>query len=1162
MSSCNSGRITRPSLFPSAGTSFTDEGSSKNLDWLENKSFTSDTAEKVVKFQKELGKLQKKSKSTDDSDDDDGSGGDGVKSRYHEAVSGDSGVKGLTFDLTQTVSDIHGVHKCTQRKEYDSADSEGYRYQKKKTKKKRNYSSSDDDEAGNYERKKKNKHKHKKKHKKEKQTRKKRNDTVIPGIFESKKVFLDDIEDIAPEHAFKLDRIPDHNSWTYGSLYNGHIAHYRPACNQCIGSARNQPLYLKDREKGKKDKISNERYHSKESRTLVKQPAKEVIRVAKEEKSNEVDMGNYIPVNQAKANEVDLQEKDVRQTILDDSTSLYVIGKGKNTEQLEMEEVRPDPMRLKVADYNKRLRETPSNVKLWLEFVRFQDKLVLVENEQVSVDDTEKGGKKPSARVVLEKNLSILDKALESNPADIDLLLAKIELESEVSDTFKMNKELEDLLFVHAANTKLWKFYLTFNQSRISSFSVTKMTKYYHKCFRTLLRILEGDVQTCSVPENLESEILDIFLQYCFFLKQTGYKEKAVATFQAMLEYNLFAPPSLVSKKIKMAEFEVFWDSNCPRIGAADASGWKNCIGKEVTGPAKNSSDSLEEIEDGITEKKLPKHDAWLEIESLREQHTWLPWQPGEGQTEDDCQDVERLVMFDDVSPVLFNVSEKLKIELVSSFLKFLGFPLGVDVLSTQVPPMCCEDVKNLTSYYQGSIKGDVVAVEDNEILRNLAVEVLRLAIPCFSGKIRSDLTICQIGIQLSKYNREGLSKSDKKEMKKLMKNLLKEEKNRNDLFIWLAYIDLERSIGKPGEGESVIETALTMYSGESVELVNESTVGLISLYCQYCVMLLHLDQKIPCKLLSRDSPVSSEIKKKVLSVVNCLVDSKKFNLKELKEISGAVTLKTMSTLARLSKSLFELVSEGTSDLSTEKFLKLVWCHCLFTYCKSGIASSLEIYSSVISLVSNSNKNRSDLEKRLHTDQLRLIVYHLSRSSSPLQLLRECLDTALRKFPDDPVFLSLFTDVERKSRISGRFNFYFDRWCRTLDAPTPAVIAVLTQLDFISDMTNSEYLSTSSTSGLVHRARSWLEQSLLHSNLQHCPLLWRLYFLIEKQVGDGNRLKGLFYRAIQQCPWNKSIYVDGVRMFGAEQLQEIVDLMTEKELRVQIPVEELDILMS
>ena len=32
-------------------------------------------------------------------------------------------------------------------------------------------------------------------------------------------------------------------------------------------------------------------------------------------------------------------------------------------------------------------------------------------------------------------------------------------------------------------------------------------------------------------------------------------------------------------------------------------------------------------------------------------------------------------------------------------------------------------------------------------------------------------------------------------------------------------------------------------------------------------------------------------------------------------------------------------------------------------------------------------------------------------------------------------------------------------------------------------------------------------------------------------------------------------------MFG-DQLQELVDMMTEKEIRVQVPVEELDILMS
>ena len=41
----------------------------------------------------------------------------------------------------------------------------------------------------------------------------------------------------------------------------------------------------------------------------------------------------------------------------------------------------------------------------------------------------------------------------------------------------------------------------------------------------------------------------------------------------------------------------------------------------------------------------------------------------------------------------------------------------------------------------------------------------------------------------------------------------------------------------------------------------------------------------------------------------------------------------------------------------------------------------------------------------------------------------------------------------------------------------------------------------------------------------------------------------------------QELYLEGIHMFP-DQLQEMVDMMTEKELRVQIPVEELDILMS
>ncbi|XP_053406186.1 nuclear exosome regulator NRDE2-like [Mercenaria mercenaria] len=1152
--------VSRPSLFPSANSTSSDTASFQNLDWLENKSFTSETAQKVVVFQEELRKLQKESDNDSDDSDDDNE----VKINSARLVAAGPGTSKVAVDLTQTIPDIcsRPEQKPSRYRQDDkSHDSEENSYKKKK---KRKRHTSSDNETDSERKKKKNKHKHKKKHKKERHQPKEKRVTEIPGIFESKKIFLDDIADIAPKHAFKLDRAPDTNSWTYGSLYSGHVANYRSACNQCVGSARDQHLFMKDRDKKKKEKVLNERYYSKENRRVIKQPPEEIINVLKEEKIKKVDIPMYIPVKQSNDGEAGSENKDIRQKILDESTSLYVMGKAKETDKLDADETIPDPVRLKVADYNKQLRETPTDVKLWLEFVRFQDKLVLEDGS----NDSELAGKKTSARGVLEKKLSILDKALELNPANIELLLAKIELSSEISDTVKINKELEQLLFVHVANTRLWKYYLIFNQSRISVFTVTKMTKLYHKCFKTLFGVLEGKLQTHSVPENLETEVLDIFLRYCYFLKHTGYREKAMATFQAGLEYNLFAPPSLagVSRETKMAAFEEFWDSSCPRIGTVGAVGWKNW--KEQSGNVdsaeENSTDPLEDLEEAIIEKKLSKPATWLEIEALREKHHWLPWQPGQGQTEDNCEDVERLVMFDDVSPVLFNIAENLHFELVVSFLKFLCLPTQVSLTAEQ-SGIFCENVIDVTRFCQGSVNEDVIFSPNNESIRSFAVELLKLAIPCFAEKRRTDLTLCLIETQLGNYETEHLSKSDKKEMKKIMKNVLKEENNRNDLFVWSAYIDLERLIGKPGEGESVIEMALTMYSGGSVEPANEHTVGLISLYCQYCEMLLQMDKEKPCKLLPRTLPVSSEIKKKVLSVINCLMEARKFNSKDLTDISGAGVLKTLSTLSRLCSTSREIVcSKGACELSKEQFLKLIWCHGLFVYCKSGLSSSLDIYSSVITSLANCSENLSNIQRRLYEDQLKLIVFHMSTSSSPLHILRERLDIALQRFPDDPVFLLLFVDVERKSRISGRFNLFFDRWCRTVEAPTPAVIAVLFQLDFIQDMKNSDNYSACH-SGLVHRARAWLEHSLSLSNLQHCPVLWRLFFLVEKLAdsgGSGGRLKGVFYRAVQQCPWNKSIYMDGVRLFGVEQLQEMVDLMTEKELRVQIPVEELDILMS
>lgn len=222
------------------------------------------------------------------------------------------------------------------------------------------------------------------------------------------------------------------------------------------------------------------------------------------QKDNVNSVLTYIPVGEVH----ELDNTDIRQKILDSSTSLYVQGVGKKKiVSDEDKDIEFDISLQKIGEYNKRLRETPDDISLWLDFVKYQDSAD-VENmtgvEQVSG----KNERKLSRRAMLEKKISILDKALEHNPGNIDLLLAKIEVNSEILDSSMINKELERLLFVHPANAKLWKYYLMSNQSRLASFTVSKVTKLYHKAFKTLIGIHTGKLQTHTVPAELEKEIL------------------------------------------------------------------------------------------------------------------------------------------------------------------------------------------------------------------------------------------------------------------------------------------------------------------------------------------------------------------------------------------------------------------------------------------------------------------------------------------------------------------------------------------------------------------------------------------------------------------------------------------------------------------------------
>ncbi|CAH8469713.1 unnamed protein product [Dicrocoelium dendriticum] len=56
-------------------------------------------------------------------------------------------------------------------------------------------------------------------------------------------------------------------------------------------------------------------------------------------------------------------------------------------------------------------------------------------------------------------------------------------------------------------------------------------------------------------------------------------------------------------------------------------------------------------------------------------------------------------------------------------------------------------------------------------------------------------------------------------------------------------------------------------------------------------------------------------------------------------------------------------------------------------------------------------------------------------------------------------------------------------------------------------------------------------------------------------------LKAVFYRAIEDLPWAKVLYTDLIR-YCPEDVEEVVDLLSERELRLRTPLEEVDLLLT
>ena len=95
----------------------------------------------------------------------------------------------------------------------------------------------------------------------------------------------------------------------------------------------------------------------------------------------------------------------------------------------------------------------------------------------------------------------------------------------------------------------------------------------------------------------------------------------------------------------------------------------------------------------------------------------------------------------------------------------------------------------------------------------------------------------------------------------------------------------------------------------------------------------------------------------------------------------------------------------------------------------------------------------------------------------------------------------------------------------------------------------------------VHAIRGTFERAVESKCGAHNAGLWKLYFVFERDKGELQRAKVVFYRAMRACPWVKDIYMlafeDLRDVMDERELMGVYDMLGEKELRIHVSLEDI-----
>jgi hypothetical protein len=808
-------------------------------------------------------------------------------------------------------------------------------------------------------------------------------------------------------------------------------------------------------------------------------------------------------------------------------------------------------LKQRTVQLSRKVEQSPHDIDAWLALIEHQDTLI--------PNDGRRQLTSAEIKSTADIKIHMYEKALEKSRSLQDRERLLLGLMSEGSKVWEIKTQAERWEQISKENMNsliLWSSYVNFRQATFSAFRQEEMRDVFVK----RIRLLFGAINSASSEalSSLYTQLLYVILRFTIFTRESGYSELAIAIWQGVLEFNFFAPPSLTSQGEKVTSFKEFWESEAPRIGEDDASGW--CQFVESADTSEPGPTLIDEVPDSLDKRDLFR--SWAKAERSRSKASLNPARTMDEVIEDDPF---RVILVSDIEEFLVSLplqSDDLRKSLLNAFLLFCrqsplipsgkvtsGMPsdpfIRGELLDADPAWIDCayfsmprdlEDRDAELSYILNNPSPNFASAPESMFGSTWLKSLLawRDIFPSGDGSVkykwfRNTLRQLVQGCgqeDLAEYYLAFEYRNEPETIKKISKSVLKQ--HFSSLRLYNAYAMIEWSRGNKDVARSVFSAALSM--SKSI-LEHESKESIILWKSWVWASLDDLDNNAA---LSR-----------LLSITDC-------NLNKSVSFSPATLLRTRQHLLS-SRDFF--TSSGDLDYA----IRYAECHVLLQYLSTTSAAGMKVgnqgdivaaisaYSEFSQALADHNFGATTAHELFLQSAARLLYHHTRTGPFRPALIREQLTKFLILFPKNTLFLSLYAINEFRLRIDNRVRGLL---LSNILAPQNDVLT--------SRMFAIQY---EISHGTIYSVRAAFENALSSPSCKSSGGLWRLYILYCLRTPKFRpRVKEIWYRALRACPWSKELYILGFEKFEGlvafDEFKETWRVMGEKELRIHIDLEE------